>query len=258
MLAVGRALGEPGVVGRERRAVAARNLDREVAEEAVADDDVGEREVVARDEAAAREPRLEDVEGGVELPERRRELLRVPLRRRGADDRPEDRAGEVAGEGRLRPLCPHVDRPADDRVRGPEGRAAVAAREVAQDRAAFEHDEPAVADDGDEAVRVHGPKFRRVRAAKGMAVVEPLTGELQLADSPHHRLDVGRGGAAVDSDHQHSPARRWEREWTDCIRRPDRAGCRRRPSRARRRPGGRGAGRSRRRCRAGRCVGRRW
>jgi hypothetical protein len=60
------------------------------------------------------------------------------------------------------------------------------------------------------AVRIHRQKFRRVLTAVFVADAMALEGKPQFADAPHQRLDVGRGLATPDRQHDKAfPCSSW-------------------------------------------------
>jgi hypothetical protein len=66
----------------------------------------------------------------------------------------------------------------------------VARGQVAQDGVGFPDHRLAIGDHGNAAMRVHGEKLRRVEPAKCAAGVDALMRKTELADQPHHLLDI--------------------------------------------------------------------
>jgi hypothetical protein len=62
--------------------------------------------------------------------------------------------------------------------------------EIAQDGVRFPDDRVIVADHRDPAMRIHRQEIRRIEPAKTAAGVDMLMGEAQLANQPHHLLDI--------------------------------------------------------------------
>ena len=198
MLGEGRPIAEPAVVSGDAGPVAARDLDCEITIEQMPNGNVRQGECLPHKIGPLPELRLEDPQIRIEPVERRRQGRSIAAPGRRADRRPEDRHGEVPPEGRLAPFGPHVDRGAGRRILGPERRAAVARREIAQDRGTLPDHEIAVPEHGHQPVRVERAERPGIEPAEPVPVVQPLEGQPQLGDAPHHRLDVRRGGAAID------------------------------------------------------------
>ena len=206
MLAIGRALGEGGVVafdGGVRRPVDGQVV---IAVEQMAELQVGEGEVLAGDVAVFGDARLGDVEAGLECLDRRGDGGRVAVGLRDPDDLPEHRAAEIQPDVELGPFGPFVDLGAGRDVVRPERRGTVAAGEIAQDHGGFEQRlVVAVLQHRHEAVGVHRTVIRRVGAAVFVAGIVACRRKPEFGDAPHHHLDIRRIPASPYGQHVSSP-----------------------------------------------------
>src|SRR5580698_4627143 len=140
MRAIGFALLKTLVPRLDARQGHAIYLEREIAIKLRAGGNVSHREMVAGDEGAAFEMRVEKPEQDCGAGETLADRLPVPLVFRRAIEIPEHAAGEGGLQVGERPVHPHVALRADTRIVGRERACAVLRGEIAHDRMALPHD----------------------------------------------------------------------------------------------------------------------
>ena len=126
----------------------------------------------------------------------------VSLRSGSAVVSPEHPIEKIRLQRALRPIHPAVGQRALRRIVAPELTAAVTGREIAKDCMRFPDDRSVIVDDGDAAVWVHRAKFRRIETAVSTAQFHVFIHEAELADEPHHLLDIEGALGAIDGQHQ--------------------------------------------------------
>ena len=58
-----------------------------------------------------------------------------------------------------------------------------------------------IRDDGNAAMRIHGEESRRIESAERAAGIDMLVRQFELADQPHHLLDVERTAPSPHLQH---------------------------------------------------------
>src|SRR5262249_28885325 len=84
----------------------------------------------------------------------------------------------------------------------PELRAAIARREIAQDRVRFPNRRLAVLQHRDSTMRIECEEFRRFEPAERAADLDLLVRQAELTQEPHHFLHVDRSAPAPDRQHR--------------------------------------------------------
>ncbi|MNL28717.1 hypothetical protein D3C87_1503740 [compost metagenome] len=197
MLGKGRPPDERGIVAFDRRPCGTGDVDVEIAIEHMAELDIGQGEVIARQIFMVGQLPFGNFQQARQSCQRFGDGLRVLLRWRGAHDLPEDRAGKAQGDIELGPFGPFVHLRPTGGIGRPETVRAIAGGQIAQDGAGL----PdwfifAILEYRNQPIGIHGEKFGRVIAAMDMAHIVAEVIQPQLADTPHQRLHIGRGPAA--------------------------------------------------------------
>jgi hypothetical protein len=86
----------------------------------------------------------------------------------------------------------------------PKQASSMASGQIAQNRVRFPNDRAGVVDDGKTAMWVHCPELRRIQAAKFSAGLDVSVIKTQLADQPHHLLEIERTAPSPDRQHEAS------------------------------------------------------
>ena len=178
--------------------------------------DVAHAQGLARQVGLRRQLRLGDRQQFGALPRRGLCRRRVALFRRQAHGVEED-GDERRGQGRGGPVHPAVGRRPHGRVRRPQAAGVVARGQIADDGVGFPQHQAVVLDHRHQAVGIARPVGRGVDHAEGHAGVDPLIGEVGLAATPQHLLDVVGVGPAPDPEHQSSSCR--DASWRSRLQR---------------------------------------
>src|SRR6266516_3944271 len=161
---------------------------------------IAHRECRAGDEGLLRERGVENLHciGGLRLRGGDRRL--VALLRRRANQAPE-RAGNGEAEHGELPVHPLAGERARLPVSGLELADTIARGKIADDGIGFPHRKIAVLQRGHQPVGIHSKIGRLLVAAEFSADVDALVLEPELADRPHHLLNVRRGIAPPNFQH---------------------------------------------------------
>ena len=163
---------------------------------------ISQRKLVARQKRPLLQLSVCDIEELVQARNGSLDGAGVLLGGSSSHDTPEDGPREAQRDVDLGPFGPFVYLSAGSEVLGPEVVVAVFLGQVAEDGAGLpERFAVAVADDGNEAVGVHGEEFGGVVPAISMTDVVLFMGDVEFVQAPEDGLDIGGCATAPDLKH---------------------------------------------------------